>query len=224
MSWPATRFGLAAVAVGAGLQLATPARADETAGDARWRVAVGPTIGGLALDPSLENYRWDVAPALQMGAQASLFRGRFAGGLRAWRSYTTQATGIPGETRSPRVALTGLECIAQGRMVSYRGVELWGAVHGGRLFLAYDPDQLTVDTGAGSSVTVDFDSISEFDYGFGIEIRGDLTPQLALALQAERTSFSLDTAHRSGDEIVESRERFSPWSLRAQVSWLWNLQ
>ena len=57
-------------------------------------------------------------------------------------------------------------------MVSYRGVELWGAVHGGRLFLTYDPDQLTFDPGVGSPITVAFDSMAEWDYGVGIEIRG----------------------------------------------------
>jgi hypothetical protein len=91
------------------------------------------------------------------------------------------------------------------------------------LFLAYDPDQLTLDVGAGTPITVAFDSIAEWDYGFGIEIRGDLTAQLALALQAERSSFSLDTAHRSGDEIVETRERFDQWSLRLQAAWFWTL-
>jgi hypothetical protein len=108
-------------------------------------------------------------------------------------------------------------------MVSHRGVELWGMVHGGRLFLAYDPDQMTFDPGAGAPITVAFDSIAEWDYGVGIEIRGRPTAQLALALQAEHTSFSLDTAHRNGDEIVETRERFDQWSLRVQAAWLWNL-
>ncbi|HEU4928710.1 MAG TPA: hypothetical protein VFU38_02685 [Candidatus Krumholzibacteria bacterium] len=224
MSPRTTRFGLAAVAVCAGLQLATPSRADDGRPDhASWRLAVGPLLGGLAFDPSLDNYRWDTSPALQAGVQATVFYGRLAAGARAWRARTTQATGFPGETQAPRVALTSVECVAQGRMVSYRGVELWGAVHGGRLFLAYDPDQLTVDTGIGSPITVAFDSIAEWDYGFGIEIRGDLTPQLALALQADRSSFSLDTAHRSGDDIVLSRERFDQWSLRVQASWLLNL-
>jgi uncharacterized protein YegJ (DUF2314 family) len=91
------------------------------------------------------------------------------------------------------------------------------------LFLAYDPDHLTFDPGAGEPITVAFDSISEWDYGFGTEIRGAVTAQLALALQADHTSFSLDTAHRSGDEIVASRERFDQWSLRLQVAWLLSL-
>ena len=121
------------------------------------------------------------------------------------------------------MGLSAIEWVGQGRIVSYRGVQLWGVLHGGRLFLGYDPDHLTFDPGAGAPITVAFDSISEWDYGFGIEIRGSLTAQLALALQAEHSSFSLDTAHRSGDEIVDARERFDQWSLRVQAAWLWNL-
>ena len=223
-----TRFGAGAVAACVYLQFATPALADGIAApddhaSPRWQIGVGPMIGGLVFDPTLDNYRWDVSPTLQTGAQATVYRGRLATGARVWMAHTTQASGIPGEAVAPRVNVTAIEWVGEGRMVSYRGVELWGAVHGGRLFLAYDPDQLTFDPGLGSPITVAYDAISEWDYGVGIEIRGHLTAQLALALQAENTSFSLDTAHRNGDEIVESRERFDQWSLRLQAAWLWNL-
>jgi hypothetical protein len=213
-----------ALALGACVQIATldTARAD-TVDASRWSIAAGAAVGGLLLDPSLDDYRWDVTPALQTGVQVTLFRDRFATGARAWMSHTSQASGIPGQTQAPRVTVAAIEWVGQGRLVSYRGVELWGMVHGGRLFLSYDPDQMTFDAGVGTPVTVAFDSISEWDYGFGAEIRRRLTAQLALALQAERTSFSLDTAHRSGDEIVESRERFDQWSLRVQAAWLWDL-
>ncbi len=220
-----TRFRAGAIAVCICVQFATAARADDDRRDtlSSWRIGVGPLVGGIAFDPSLDDYRWDVAPTFQSGAQAMLFHDRFATGARLWFANTTQGTGIPGQTEAPQVNATAIEWIGQGRMISYRGVELWGAVHAGRLFLAYDPDELTVDPGIGAPITVAFDSISEWDYGFGIEIRGRLTPQLALALQADRTSFSLDTAHRSGDDIVESRERFDQWSLRLQAAWLWSL-
>jgi hypothetical protein len=228
MTSAATRFGAGAIALTAVLHFATTARAQtDTACDefapSEWRIGIGALAGGIAFDPTLDNYRWDVTPTLQTGVQAMLIHGRFATGARLWLAHTTQASGIPGETQAPRVNATAIEWVGEGRAVSYRGVELWGAVHGGRLFLAYDPDQLTFDAGVGTPITVSFDSISEWDYGFGIEIRGDLTAQLALALQADHTSFSLDTAHRSGDEIVASRERFDQWSLRLQAAWLWNL-
>ncbi|MCI0451628.1 MAG: hypothetical protein L0Z51_04445 [Candidatus Latescibacteria bacterium] len=221
MSLAATRFVAGALALCLCVQFATAVRAEGA--DSGWRIGVGAMLGGISLDSHLDDYRWDVTPTLQTGAQATVYHGRFATGARLWLAHTTQAIGIPGQTQAPRVNLTGLEWIGQGRMVSYRGVEVWGTVHGGRLFLAYDPDEMTFDPGAGAPITVAFDSISEWDYGFGIEIRGDLTAQLALALQAEHTSFSLDTAHRNGDEIVEARERFDQWSLRVQAAWLWNL-
>ncbi len=220
----ATRFGAGAVALCVCLQFATAAGAEDgSSADAGWRVGVGAMIGGLSFDSHLDDYRWDVSPTLQSGAQATVFRGRFATGARLWFAHTTQAIGIPGETQAPRVNVTAIEWVGQGRVVSYRGVELWGMVHGGRLFLAYDPDQLTFDVGVGAPITVAFDSIAEWDYGFGMEIRGRVTAQLALALQAEHSSFSLDTAHRKGDEIVEARERFDQWSLRVQAAWFWDL-
>jgi hypothetical protein len=228
MTAAATRIGAGALALCACLQFATACRADnvpaaENAASPTWRLAVGPMVGSLVFDPTLDNYRWDVTPTMQSGLQATLFRGRLATGARVWFAGTTQASGIPGETTVPHVDLTAVEWVGQGRIVSYRGVELWGEVHGGRLFLGYDPDHMTFDPGAGEPITVAFDSISEWDYGFGTEIRGALTAQLALALQANLTSFSLDTAHRSGNEIVESRERFDQWSLCLQVAWLLSL-
>lgn len=228
MTSAATRFCSGAIALSAVLHIATTvhAQSDAALGEfapAQWRVGIGALAGAIAFDPALDNYRWDVTPTLQTGVQAMLMRGRFATGARLWLAHTTQASGIPGETQAPRVNATAIEWVGQGRVVSYRGFELWGAVHGGRLFLAYDPNQLTFDAGVGTPITVSYDSISEWDYGVGIEIRRDLTAQLALALQADHTSFSLDTAHRSGDEIVASRERFDQWSLRLQAAWLWNL-
>ena len=53
----------------------------------------------------------------------------------------------------------------------------------------------------------------------GLELRGTLPQQLALAVQAEQSTFALDTAHRRGSEIVFDRERFYSWSFWLQVSW-----
>lgn len=220
--------GAAAVALCVSLALAASARAaggaNETeAGGGATRMEVGVALGGIAFDPHLADYRWDTAPALQSGAQLSLLRGRFGAGARVWRSGTTQASGIPGESQAPQVSMTGLELTGQIRALSVRGVELWGSVHGGRLFLGYDPASLTFDVG-GQPVTVAYDPITKWDYGLGAALRGELGAHMALALQADVTSFSLDTAHRSGDEIVETRERFSAWNLRAQVSWVFDLK
>ncbi len=204
---------------------AAHAQSDADTGRAHWSMAIGPTIGGLLLDPHLGDYRWDTSPTLQSGAQATVFRGRFGLGARASFAQTSQESGIPGETTAPDVNLTGLAFVGQVRALSVRGIGLWGTAYGGRLHLGYHPDQLTFEPGGPTQpVTVTYDPLSEWDFGLGIEIRGDLTRQMALALQAERSSFSLDTAHRRGDEIVEARERFYSWGLRLQVSWCVDLK
>jgi hypothetical protein len=206
----------------------TTARADTIpalgpgGGTGEWRLAIGPVAGAVALDEDLTNYRWDTQPAVQSGIQATLYRGRFAAGLRYSHSNTTQGTGLP-DTDALRVSLNAFDLVAQVRVVKHWGFEMWGSAFGGRLHMGYDPDEMTFDSGTAlGSVTVNFDPISEWQLGTGLEMRRELMRQLALSLQGEGSTFALDTAHRSGSEIVESRERFYNWSLRLQVSWLLN--
>jgi hypothetical protein len=118
------------------------------------------------------------------------------------------------------VNLTGVELVAQARAVRRWGFEVWGSVHGGLLHLGYDPDELTYEPGGGiGPITVAYAAIDEWDAGAGVEIRRELARHLALAVAAEATTFALDTAHRRGSEIVESRDRFYLWSVRLQLSW-----
>jgi hypothetical protein len=185
---------------------------------ARWRVSVSPTIGGVMLDGDLADYRWDTQVAVQPGLRAALHRSRFAAGVRAAWFGTSQATGIPGESTVPEVHMTEVDLVLEAWVARTHGVELWASGHGGRLHMGYDPDHLTVDLGGPSEpVTVDYEPITEWCYGLGIEFRFAVARQLALGLQLEQTSFQLDTAHRSGDEIVESRERFTNWGLSLAV-------
>ena len=189
-----------------------------------WRLAVGPAAGGLVFDQDLADFRWDTRPAVQSGLRATVYRGRLATGIRILRTHTTQASGIPGETRVPQVNLTAVDILGQARVMRFGGAELWGSAHGGRLHLGYDPDKLAFDPGGGSGViTVDFKPISVWDFGFGLEVRGELRRNIALSLHGEGSTFALDTAHRLGNEIVLSRERFYNWSLRLQFSWLLKL-
>lgn len=200
---------------------------DADAGDAEdtgWQIGIGPIAGALAFDPGLENYRWDIHPALQSGFQAAIYRGRFAGGARLWRTQTTQASGIPGEDQSPRVSMTAIDATAQFRAANVAGVELWGVAHTGILHLGYNPDRLSFDTGGTSGqITVEYKPITEWEFGGGVEIRRELTHYMALAVQADTSTFALDTAHRRGSEIVEARERFVSWSVRFQLSWLFTV-
>ena len=110
------------------------------------------------------------------------------------------------------------------RAVSLVGVELSVLAHTGILHLGYDPDRLSYDpSGTGSQITVEYKPITEWEFGGGIELRRELTGYMALAVQADTSTFALDTAHRRGGEIVEERERFLSWSFRFQLSWLFTL-
>jgi len=200
-----------------------PAKADAPV-HSDWQLAVGPVVGGLMLDPGLADYRWDTGPAFQAGVQATVYRGRFSAGLRLMQSGTTQSTGIPGESVAPEVNLTSINMLGQVRAVRHWGVELWGSAHAGILHMGYDPDQMTFDLGgAGGPITVDFAPISEWDVGLGLDMRSDLTPHVALSLQVDGSTFALDTAHRSGNQIVNSRERFYTVGIRLQIAWLVSL-
>jgi len=189
-----------------------------------WTLAAGPVTGGVSFDQDLANFRWDTRPAAQWGVHALLHRRRFAAGMRLWRARTTQSSGIPGESQAPNVNLTGVELLGSIRAFRYGGLELWGISHAGRLHLGYDPDQQTFDVGGiAEPIAVDYAPISEWEFGLGIELRKEFMSRVAVALQGERTTFALDTAHRRGNEIVQARDRFYSWNLRLQVSWLWRL-
>jgi hypothetical protein len=179
---------------------------------ATWRVAIAPTIGALMFDSHLADYRWDTSLAAQPGLRIGVHHSRYAAALRTSWSSTEQSTGIIGESTTPRVHMTQLDLTLEGRLLTFKRVELWGSGHGGRMFLGYEPDQMTVDAG-GTPLTVAFDAIDEWCYGFGVAFRRDLARHLALGLQLDGTGFQLDTSHRNGSEIVESREGFVNWSL-----------
>jgi len=196
--------------------------ADSRGADETWWLAAGPAVGGLSLDPHLADYRWDTTPAATVGVQTLVGRGWLAGGLRLGRANTTQGTGLVDAGEAPTVRLTSVELTAQARVVAVAGVELWLGGQVGRLNLRYAPDELTIDPG-GEPLTVALEPIGEWAYGLGAELRYRVGSRLDVALQAERSSFALDTAHRRGDEIVTERERFYNWGARLLVAWSWNL-
>ena len=207
--------------------LATNAFAGTDAGgqpQPAWQLELGAVIGTAAPDGDLADFRWDINPALQTGLAATIYHGRFGFGARVLRTQTTQASGIPGETQAPDVNLTTTELVGRVKALEYWGVALWGSAHGGLLHVGYDPDRLTFDTGIlPEPITIDYASINEFAAGLGVELRTEIARHAAISLQAEQTTFALDTAHRVGSEIVQSRDRFYSWSLQLQVSWLLGL-
>jgi len=179
---------------------------------ASWRISIAPTVGALLFDSHLADYRWDTSLSVQPGLRIGVHHARYSAALRTSWAATEQSTGLLDEATVPRVHMTQLDLALEGRIATLGSVEMWGSAHGGRMFLGYEPDHMTVDAG-GSPVTVSFDPIDEWCYGAGIAFRRDLARHLALGLQLDGTGFQLDTAHRNGSEIVASREGFVNWSL-----------
>jgi hypothetical protein len=208
-------ISVAALLVAAGTGMAR-AQSDDVERPASWRIGIAPTIGALALDSHLADYRWDTSISVQPGLRIGVHHARFATALRTSWAATEQSTGLLDATSAPRVHLTQVDLALEGRIATLKSVEVWGSGHGGRMFLGYEPDQITVDAG-GTPVTVSFDAINEWCYGFGVALRRDLARHLALGLQLDGTGFNLDTAHRLGNEIVESREGFVNWSLSLEL-------
>ena len=215
------RWFIATVVICVCLLSALPAKAT----DKPLQLAIGYTAGAVALDNNLTNYRWSTTPRFETGIEAALIWGRFAAGARVLHTNTTQATGIPGETTTPQVSLVGTELVGQYRVLSYRGVSLSGSAHGGMMHMGYNPDRLTFDAGGiAPPISVSYKPIWEPVFGVGVVVGGHLTDHLALGLQAEQSTFSLDTSHRLGNQIIEERERFYNWSLRLRISWVMRLR
>jgi hypothetical protein len=190
---------------------ATPAAAQTS-------VHVGPFAGTLALDSHLADYRWDTRARAVWGAAGRAEGGPFGAGLRVWRASTRQSTGIPGEDVAPEVKLTATELIGEARLASLAGFRLIGMGSVGRLHLGYSPDRLLIDDGAGGSIDVAFDPITEWTGGVGLGVRRTVPLGLEASLAVEHGWFRLDTAHRDGSEIVEDRETFGSWTGRVELT------
>jgi hypothetical protein len=201
------------------LLVALPAVA--AAGDASaLRVSVSALVGAAQLDPHLSDYRWDTATTARLGAQVFVERGRLLAGVRASRMQTTQASGIPGETRAAKAHLTAFELVAGARALSLLSVDVCALASGGLLHLGYDPDRASyVPLGGGPEIVVDYAPVDTWTAGAGLLLRRAVTSRLALGLHLERTYFALDTAHRAGAAITEQRETFGSWGAHLLLSW-----
>lgn len=181
-------------------------------------VTVAPVAGVTAFDRDLDNYRWDLGPHPTWGLEVRATRGRFGLGWRASRTATTQATGIPGETQQPDVRLTSVEMLGEVSVLEWRGTEALVLGQFGRLHLGYDPDVLVLDPGSGP-IEVRYQALDEWTGGLGLGLRHAFPAGPVVGLAAERSWFGLDTSHRAGDDIVERRETFGNWTVRASVGW-----
>lgn len=215
------RGHLARLGLAGALALAGTPAGIAAPGSGPWLEA-GAALGGLALDEDLADYRWDTSPATQWGARVLAGRGPFALGLGAWRSGTTQDTGLPGEVPPLAVSVSAVALTGLVRVATPLGWELRLGGQAGRLHAGWEPASLKVDTGAGEPVDVVFEDIDEWLVGVTAEVQRELGRGLVAVAQADWSSFSLETAHRRGDAIVEQRERFGAWSARVQVGWRWS--
>jgi hypothetical protein len=189
-----------------------------TAASAQTSVHIGPFAGTIALDSHLADYRWDTRARTVWGAAGRADAGPFGAGARIWRASTRQSTGIPGEDVAPEVKLTATELLGEARLARLAGFRLIGMGSVGRLHLGYSPDRLALDDGAGGSIEVAFDPITEWTGGVGLGLRRTVPLGLEASIAVEHGWFRLDTAHRAGDEIVEDRETFGSWTGRVELT------
>jgi len=195
-----------------------PPAARAAAPDGRW-VSFGILGGSAQPVASLADYQWDVRPHAAWGAQALVGRGAWSGGMRVWRSGTTQALGRAG-TPDPRVSTTSFDVVGRARVASWRGVECLGLASGGRLAIRYQPDHVTFDSGAGP-VEVAFEPVWQWVAGAGLGLRAPMRGGWSLGLETERRVFALDTAHRNGAAVSYARETFGDWHARLELARAW---
>lgn len=211
------RQGLLTAALLAAWAAVTPAHAQDAP---RKYVAVRVLAGSAQPDGQMADYQWDVRPHTAYGAELLAGRGRWAAGARLSAGGTTQALGLAG-IPDARVHLTRIELITRARLARLWNVGLSATGSAGRLGLAYRPDHVTVDAG-GTPVEVALAPIHTPVYGGGIAFEGPLTAGWAWGAAVERRWFALDTAHRSGSEVVFTRETFSDWDAHLALSHAWD--
>jgi len=180
--------------------------------------SIGVLSGSAQPDAHLADYQWDTRPHPAFGAQALAGRGRLAAGLRLWSTQTTQTIDVGGTGGSPTVRSTTVEFVSRGRLISVLGMPLSATASVGVLHLGYHPDQVSIDPGGGSPVVVDLAPIDEWTGGAGLALTRTLASKWNVGIGIDYGRYRLDTAHRDGAVIVNSRESFGQWNARFEVA------
>lgn len=198
-----------------------------TAGAARSEaaeIALAPIVGATRFDSSLERYGWVAQTRPFYGAEAAVRQFGWGAGLRAGRSTMRQSTALLGTSFDTTARLWSVEAFAEAPLVSLGVVSFAALGAVGQLFANYSPDRALITTdGGGGAVEVRYENWNEWSASGGIALRAGLTRALVSSIAIERRVFRIDTAHRQGDAIVESRETFGGWVARAGLSWRMNL-
>jgi hypothetical protein len=204
----------AALAAVVALSIAASAR-DAAAVD----LAIRPLAGVERGDAKLDAYGWDGSTHAVGGAEASIARGAWGGGLRVERRGASQSADWLGEPASTQVSLWSVALVGERSLVTLAGARVAVRASAGRLFASYSPSTLTFAAGDGAPVEINFEPWSEWMAGAGLGVGIPLSSQLALGVDLERWYFALDTAHRRDDTIVRSREAFGQWTGRIGLAW-----
>jgi hypothetical protein len=181
----------------------------------------GVLAGSTRPDPALADYNWDVGGRASWSLTALAGAGRAGVGLRLSHWRTRQGTGIPGAGDGPVAGMTDVQLLVKARAFSVENLDVFTTAGIGRYHLAYSPDRMTVDPGGGlAPVTVAFDAVNDWSCSLGAGLEYPVVRGLVAGAEITRSVFMLDTAHRSGSEIVTSREAFGNWNLRLSLSWM----
>lgn len=216
---PRTAIGARVAACAALLALSPVAAAaspDEPAG--RVWLSIGALTGSTQPSAHLADYQWDTRLHPGFGAEALAGRGRIAAGLRVWSTQTTQTIDVSGASQSPVVRSTTVEAVTRARLLSWFDMPVFATASTGWLHMGYHPDQVTIPAGAGGPVVVDLKPIDEWTGGAGLAVAREVAAKWSLGVGIDYSLFRLDTAHRNGSGIVNSRESFGQWSARFEVA------
>ncbi len=207
----ASGWVLAVVVVAAAV---APARADSARATPRW--SIGILAGSVQPEADLADYQWSTTPRVAWGLQALAGAGRLSGGVRLWNTRAQQEIGAG--AGSSMVRGTSFELVGRGRLLSVSGSELLAVASGGRLHLGYEPDRVEIASGAGDPIEVRLAPIDEWIVGAGVALERRIASTWRVGFEVERRLFKLDTAHRSGDAIVERRETLGDWNARVELA------
>ncbi len=182
-------------------------------------LSAGVLSGTTLADPHLADYQWNLRARAGLGAEvrASVLRGSL--GVRVWRTVTTQQLDASLASASPDVHRTRAELVARATMARRLGAK-WSLQAGaGLLHLGYAPDHVDVATGTGTSTPVRLAPIDTGSASVGLAVERPLAGGWSASGEATREWFALDTAHRSGADIVRASETFADWTIRLGLSY-----
>ena len=189
-----------------------PVHAGAPGAGSRW--SFGILAGSVQPDGDLADYQWRTVPSAAWGVRALAGVKRFSGGVRLWNTRARQDIGAatPATVRG-----TSVELIGRGRLLNVGASQVLATASGGRLHLAYDPDRIEVGGGSGGADAVKFGPIDEWIVGAGLALEQRVAGAWSVGFEVERRFFGLDTAHRSGETIVERREMMGDWNARVEL-------